>query len=145
MATPNPCIISHKSNTRGYAYTWFKGKSITAHRLSYILAYGEIPKGMVIDHICHTEAVERDECQDGNNCPHRACINPTHLELVTQKENVRRGWNARQVQTACKRGHSWENPDAYYVYKQRNSVYRECRECKKMHNRNQRLKAKNNA
>lgn len=141
---PNDCIISHKSNTRGYAYTWFRGKSITAHRLSYILAYGEIPKGMVIDHTCHTEAVDRGECQVSNECKHRACVNPTHLELVTQSENVRRGWNAKLVQTECKNGHSWASPDSYYLRKKGIAGVRECRECARLNNKRYREMRKQN-
>lgn len=50
-------------------------KKITAHRFAYILEYGGIPKGYVVDHLCRTPP----------------CVNPRHLEAVTQKENVRRG------------------------------------------------------
>ena len=45
-----------------------------AHRISYKLFKGDIPKGMQIDHLCRF----------------KACVNPDHLEMVTQKENHRR-------------------------------------------------------
>ncbi|KUM31611.1 hypothetical protein AQ436_00275 [Arthrobacter sp. EpRS66] len=47
-------------------------KSLKAHRVAYELHYGEIPKGMVIDHICRN----------------RACVEPTHLRAVTHKQNA---------------------------------------------------------
>ena len=56
----------------GYGTISFNGKHISVHRLAYIRAYGPIPKGLVVDHICHM----------------RACVNPDHLRLLTIGENV---------------------------------------------------------
>jgi hypothetical protein len=51
-----------------------------AHRYSYKLAYGEIPEGLHIDHACCV----------------RACVNPKHLEAMTQRENnIRAGATRR--------------------------------------------------
>lgn len=63
----------------GYGIFTWKRRDYVAHRFSYELLVGEIPEGMVIDHICHTPA----------------CVNPTHLRLATSKQNAenRRGAN----------------------------------------------------
>ena len=44
------------------------------HRVAYTLFKGPIPDGLTIDHLCNV----------------RACLNPDHLEAVTQEENNRR-------------------------------------------------------
>ncbi len=51
------------------------GKLIQAHRVSYKLYKGEIPKGLEIDHLCRN----------------KLCVNPEHLEAVTHYENMKRG------------------------------------------------------
>ena len=58
------------------------GRQITllAHRFSYETFVGPIPEGLQIDHLCST----------------RRCVNPDHLEPVTQQENLRRR-DARKV------------------------------------------------
>jgi hypothetical protein len=50
-------------------------RMLYAHRVYYEEANGPIPDGLVIDHLCRQSA----------------CVNPDHLEAVTQSENVRRG------------------------------------------------------
>jgi hypothetical protein len=52
-----------------------QGGNVRAHRIAYEMTKGLIPEGLVIDHLC------RVHC----------CVNPDHLEAVTQLENVRRG------------------------------------------------------
>jgi hypothetical protein len=55
----------------GYGVVGWNRKLLMAHRASYIVAYGFIPPGLHIDHLCRN----------------KACINPMHLEAVTQAEN----------------------------------------------------------
>lgn len=85
----------------------------TAHRVAYELAHGEIPDGLVIDHLCRR----------------RDCVRPDHLEAVTQRVNVRRGTSAaarRARQTHCCRGHVF---DAANTYVAPNGT-RKCRRCR---------------
>jgi len=57
----------------GYGQTSINGKSITAHRMAWILAYGSIPDGLCVLHRC-------------DNPP---CVRPDHLFLGTNKDNTR--------------------------------------------------------
>lgn len=63
-----------------------------AHRFSYEMHVGEIPDGLVIDHLCRTPL----------------CVNPNHLEPVTRRENLLRSPTERGKRgrrETCARGH----------------------------------------
>jgi hypothetical protein len=110
------CILWHKSyRENGYGQTFFQGKVTKAHRAAWIKAKGEIPEGMVIDHMC------------GN----RGCVNVEHLRVVTQRENIMAGkWN-RDNRDACPKGHP-NTPENTMVRKNGN---RECAECNRVRSR----------
>lgn len=71
----------------GYAFFYVDNRHIYAHRFSWELANGPIPKGLVVDHRCHNDD---QACPSGKGCPHRTCVNPAHLEPVTHRLNIQR-------------------------------------------------------
>lgn len=84
----------------GYGQYQLEGWPQLAHRVAYEYLVGPIPAGLTIDHLCRN----------------RWCVNPEHLEPVTQRENNLRGGslvalNARK--THCKRGHPLSGPNLY--------------------------------
>lgn len=70
----------------GYGAFWYKGRQHSAHRISYRLFIGDIPKDLCILH----------------KCDNRKCTNPSHLFLGTKKDNsedmVRKGrWKGKPI------------------------------------------------
>lgn len=120
----------------GYGQTTYEGKPWLAHRLSWVLAGGEIPEGMTIDHLCHTQV--RATCVEGPTCPHRRCVNPAHLVLKSRARNAMDGNsphadNARK--THCKWGHPLSGDNLRMVTKPGRAPFRECVTCRRSRNR----------
>jgi hypothetical protein len=107
--------------TDGYGQTWQHGRNIRAHRLYYERFKGSIPSGLVLDHLCRV----------------KLCVNPDHLEAVTNGENVLRGEAIaarRARQTHCQHGHEF-TPENTYISKRGHRV---CRACEREYRRRER-------
>lgn len=78
------------TNSRGYGLVCSgrKSKNILTHRLAVIVRDGGIPEGMTVDHQCHDSLT----CLLNDECPHRRCVNPAHLRVMTGADNTRRRW-----------------------------------------------------
>lgn len=101
-------------NPAGYGMVWWDGRMVLAHRLVYELLVGPIPAGLTLDHLCRV----------------RWCVNPSHLEAVTQRENVLRGTSPHvvaHVAGRCVAGLHDIVDDNVYRYP---DGRRECRACK---------------
>jgi len=87
-----------------------------AHRVSYEIFNEPIPAGKELDHLCRV----------------RRCINPTHLEPVTHRENMMRSPIAiaasNAAKTHCPQGHeySFENTS---IYRRPGYTMRSCKTC----------------
>lgn len=94
------------------------GQMAKAYRVSYELAYGPIPEGLTIDHLCRV----------------RHCINPAHLEAVTVRENLLRGVGTPAVnarKTHCIRKHEFTPENTIRTVDGRGRIGRQCRACQR--------------
>lgn len=102
-------LRTEQVRTSGYAGVWLTGKGQRlAHRVSYEHMVGEIPAGLDLDHLCRR----------------RNCINPSHLEPVPRRVNLRR---AADMIVTCPRGHAYTEVNTYMDPE----GHRRCRECKR--------------
>lgn len=135
MAAPNATavlrLIGHHVAVEGDCWVWtsscrkdgygqitFQQRHYAAHRLTYELMVGPIPQDKQLDHLCRI----------------RRCVNPDHLQPVTQRENILRGASpaARHAQVkACPKGHPYTAENTY----RKPSGKRECRECGRQRDR----------
>lgn len=112
-------------NTSGYGKFYStKHGTRAAHRWAYELVNGQIPPELEIDHLCRV----------------RCCVNPDHLEAVTQSTNWRRGsgilWVSQHIRTLhaaqralthCKHGHEFTPENTYIWPKTGRRICRACR------------------
>jgi len=106
MATVECKVWQGAKDSSGYGNKRLGKKVWSIHRLAWTALYGEIEKGIEIDHICHNEALAKGECDGGKECQHRACYEISHLRAVTKNVNQRDGDNGWGNKTTCKRGHA---------------------------------------
>lgn len=108
-------------DTRGYGkFTQDGAVTEFAHRYAYIEANGPIPPGTHTDHLCRNTS----------------CVRPSHLEVVTPRENTMRGFGPtalNAVKTHCVRGHEFTPENTYMK-----GTRRVCRECKRADDRKRR-------
>lgn len=125
VSEPDGCWL-WSGRVDGFGYGHFKNqkRSLKAHRVAWTLKRGPIAIGVTLDHLCRTPR----------------CVNPAHLEAVTNKENIRRGNSptaANGRKTHCSNGHEL-TPDNTYRYSFGGGDHRFCKTCSKLRMRERR-------
>ena len=83
------------TDSHGYGKFKLDRRDRGAHRLVYEILVGPIPPGLQMDHLCRV----------------RRCVNPDHLDVVTNRDNALRGWGfaaANATKTHCSKGHPFD-------------------------------------
>lgn len=108
---------------RGYGLVWDSGarKSRAVHRVAHEVWVGPIPESHDVDHVAD------------RGCRYRDCIEPTHLEAVTHRENLLRGETVSGVnarKTHCSNNHEFTEENTMIQHGKRR-----CRECRRLADR----------
>lgn len=117
-------VCTLKPTRYGYVVVHDNGVPRPAHRVVYEAVVGVIPEGLTLDHV------------KARGCRHKTCVNPAHLEPVTNRENVLRQWaagdadpgRANREKTHCPHGHPYDVVNTKLKVTA-NGVHRVCRAC----------------
>jgi len=119
-----PCWIwvGPVNNANYGVFSAFRSRRTAAHIYSWRLHRG-VPAMRQLDHLCHSLD---PRCSGGGECLHRRCVNPDHLEPVSNFENQRRkSRKSRDTIATCKMGHYMNEETILYDLHGR----RWCRAC----------------
>ena len=100
------------AGTQGRGLIRIGGRNYSAYRIVYALHKGPFDDRLVLDH----------------KCKNPRCVNPDHMEPVTQQVNVQRG---NLVKDHCPQGHPYSGDNLYVTP----SGHRQCRACRRAHDR----------
>lgn len=112
----NPCGYGQFRTNQFRSHQSRGDTVIRAHRYAYLRFIGPIPEGLHLDHLCRV----------------RSCVNPAHLEAVTNKENGLRGVGAGALnarKTHCPKGHPYSG-DNVILEPRPWGFSRRCRACR---------------
>jgi len=108
-------IWAGSSNRPGYGEFWIDGRIMRTHRLSYLALVGPITEE-TIDHLCNRSS----------------CVNPSHLENVSQRTNILRSGGVTAAnfrRSACKHGHPFNERNTYIIPGGLHAGTRHCMAC----------------
>lgn len=95
------CWIWNGSRDPHYGLIWYRGRNEKVHRFMWAWKVGPLPTGIAARRLTQLDHV----------CRNRACCNPAHLRIVTQRENTTNNtgpFAMNAIKTHCKRGHEFE-------------------------------------
>ena len=81
------------TGSNGYGRFLVNGALVLPHRWSYEQVNGPLTRALVVDHLCRNVS----------------CVNPQHLDAVSQQDNIRRGLRSTPGifrKPLCRKGHA---------------------------------------
>jgi hypothetical protein len=110
--------------TGGYGSIVINGKTKRAHRVSYELAYGvKLTPDQFLHHVCRN----------------KDCVNPEHLEIVSQLTHTDSATYGNKDKTHCPYGHEYTPANTHW---NKGGRSRECYQCKLHRQQRQYLRKK---
>lgn len=106
------CWLWTAGQRKGYGAFLIGDRKRQAHVVAYELEVGPVPEGLMLDHTCRRTL----------------CVRPSHLEPVTNRENLLRGRTlaaANAAKRRCPKGHRYDERNTYRDASGR----RHCRRC----------------
>lgn len=104
--------------SNGYGKFFASGKYRLAHRWAYENFKSKIPSDILV---CH-------------KCDNKNCVNPDHLFLGTQSDNMRDAVSKKrltqQKRTHCPSGHEYDYKNTLWV----TATKRSCKKCRRLNN-----------
>lgn len=95
-----------RKNKQGHGSIGIRGRTVCAHRVSWMLANGDIPEGLCVLHKCDVPA----------------CVNPDHLYAGTHRQNMRDAAERNRMVAGDKH---WTRREPERVAAIRKKTYRE--------------------
>lgn len=118
------CLVWTGATNEGYGYVTIRGRPRRVHRIYYEHFNGPIGP-FVLDHLCRV----------------RCCANPSHLQPVTNRENIIRGESFSAVnarKTHCPKGHPYQSAIKLKKGRHAGETQRVCLVCKRENYRKRR-------
>jgi hypothetical protein len=118
------CLVWLGDKTRdGYGRFVVEGQRHFVHRWLYEFLVERVSEGLTLDHLCRNPS----------------CVNPSHLEPVTLRDNILRGTSPAALayqRNRCKRGHEFTEENTYSKRLTSGQRVRGCRACHRLIQRN---------